>query len=80
MFGATTRDGSFVFLDNSTGKTTEEIDLKYKLVGLVNGSEKYLELKVLLPIKPKNAPNYEDCKGTGRGIFEGQVFNNIFCR
>jgi hypothetical protein len=46
---------------------------------LVNGSEKYLKLKVLLPIKPENAPNCENYIGTGRGIFEGQVFNNIFC-
>jgi hypothetical protein len=72
-------DGSFIFLDDSTGKTTEEIDLKFKLVGLVNGSEKYPELKVLLPVRPENAPDCEDCKATGRGIFEGQVFNNIFC-
>jgi hypothetical protein len=72
-------NGSFVFLDDNTGKTTEEIDLKFKLVGLVNSSEKYPKLKVLLPVRPENTPDCEDCKGTGRGIFEGQVFNNIFC-
>lgn len=72
-------DGSFVFLDGETEKTTEEIEPMFKLIGLVNGSEKYPELKVLLPARPENANDCENCKGTGRFLFEGQVLTQAFC-
>jgi hypothetical protein len=72
-------DGSMVYFDDETGKTTEEFDPQFKLVGLVNGSEKYSELRVLLPTRPDNTNDCEDCKGTGKWIFEEQVQNNVFC-
>jgi hypothetical protein len=72
-------DGSFVFLDWETEKTSEEFDQQFKIVALVNGSEKYPELKVLLPARPEGANDCEDCNGIGRPIIEGQVFKQAFC-
>lgn len=72
-------DGTILFLDDSTGEATEEFDQKFRSVGLVYGSEKYPELKVLLPARPDDANTCEDCRGTGRWFFEEQVQSNIFC-
>jgi hypothetical protein len=72
-------DGSMVYFDDETGKTTEESDQQFKTLALVNGSEKYPELRVLLPTRGENANDCEDCQGTGRYIFEGQVVEQAFC-
>ena len=72
-------DGSFVFCEWDTWICTEEIEPVFRLVGLVNGSEKYPELKALLPARPENAVTCKECKGTGRFIIEDQVAENIFC-
>ena len=72
-------DGSFVFLDGETEQATEEFDPKFKLIGLVNGSERYPELKALLPVRPDNATDCDNCQGTGRFVFESQVYKQVFC-
>jgi hypothetical protein len=72
-------DGSFVFLNGETEEVTEEVATQFKLVGLVNSSEKYPELKTLIPVRPDHADDCRDCKGTGRFIFESKVYNPVFC-
>jgi hypothetical protein len=72
-------DGSMVYLDDNTGKTTEDIEPKFRIAALVYGSEKYPELNVFLPERPETAVDCQDCKGTGRFILEGQVYRMIFC-
>ena len=72
-------DGSLVFCEWDTWKCSEEIELEFRLAGLVRGSEKYPELKSLLPKRPEAANDCEGCKGSGRFMLEGQVLKNMFC-
>ena len=72
-------DGSFIYLDEETEKVTEVFDPKFILVALVNGSEKYPELKALLPVRPDTAIDCDNCQGTGRFIFESQLYKQAFC-
>jgi hypothetical protein len=72
-------DGSMVFLDDQSRKVSEDIEPQWRLIALVNGSVKYPELKTLLPARPENAWNCQQCEGTGRFIFENQVYESAFC-
>jgi hypothetical protein len=63
-------DGSLVYLDD-TEQITEEKGAEIKFYSLLLGSEKYPELRVLLPARPENANDCKDCKGTGKSIIEG---------
>jgi hypothetical protein len=72
-------DGSMVFLDDESGKISEDIEPHWRLIALVNGSMKYPELKTLLPSRPENAEICQQCQGTGRFILENQVFESAFC-
>jgi hypothetical protein len=72
-------DGSMIFLNHDSKKTSEDIEPEWRLIALVNGSEKYPELKSLLPNRLESATDCQECKGTGRFIFESQVYLRAFC-
>jgi hypothetical protein len=72
-------DGSLVFYEWDSETCSDDIEPSFRLVALVCGSEKYPELTALLPTKPENARPCELCIGTGKVVFEGQVWNNCFC-
>jgi hypothetical protein len=72
-------DGSMLYLDSDREEISEEIEPKFNLISLVRGSEKYPELKTLLPERALDVADCPDCRGTGRLFLDKAVYEVIIC-
>ena len=64
-------DGELLFVsidedEDNPGVVTSLIEPKWRTIALVVGSEKYPELRELLPSRPLNAQDCQHCGGRGR--------------
>ncbi len=72
-------DGSFVFWDGASTNFENEIEMVFQTIALISGSEKYPELKELIPKRTDDAKPCLDCKETGKAFLLGQHWDVIIC-
>jgi hypothetical protein len=61
-----TPDGTVLFYDFESGQVRPVIDEKWIVIAAVSATEKYPELREILPVRPPTATRCVVCSGVGR--------------